>query len=148
MEIVKPDEIAKHIADSLLSCPEDINDIVQDGWRKLKHTCNPRCLCRIGTGDGPENFSVKSSTQSKTHQTPPVTSSSNCHVIYPIPQKVFFNALAFILLHLTMAHGMNHILYPIFNQQGTWHPGTLYHECFMQHVSNHTHTLHGVKIYD
>jgi len=28
MEIVKPDEIAKHIADGLLSCPEDIHDIV------------------------------------------------------------------------------------------------------------------------
>jgi hypothetical protein len=28
MEIVKPDEIAKHIADGLLSCPEDIDDII------------------------------------------------------------------------------------------------------------------------
>ncbi len=28
MKIVKPDEIAKHIADGLLSCPKDINDIV------------------------------------------------------------------------------------------------------------------------
>ncbi len=28
IDIVKPDEIAKHIADGLLSCPEDIDDIV------------------------------------------------------------------------------------------------------------------------
>jgi hypothetical protein len=56
MEIVKPEEIAKHIADGLLSCPEDIDDIIHDGWRKLKHTCTSRCLCRIGTGDGPENY--------------------------------------------------------------------------------------------
>jgi hypothetical protein len=65
---------------------------------------------------------VESNMQSKTPQTPPVTSSSIYHVIYPIPQKIFFNALAFILLHLTMAHGMSNILYPFFNQQGTWHP--------------------------
>ena len=31
MEIVKPDYIAKHIADGLLTCPEDVDDIIQDG---------------------------------------------------------------------------------------------------------------------
>ena len=36
MEIVKPDDIVKHIADGLLTCPEDIDDVVRDGWRKLK----------------------------------------------------------------------------------------------------------------
>ncbi len=59
MEIVKPEEIAKHIADGLLLCPEDIDDIIRDGWRKLKHTCTPRCLRQIGTGDGPENYKCR-----------------------------------------------------------------------------------------
>jgi hypothetical protein len=35
---VKFDQIEKLISDGLLSCPEDIDGIVQDGWRKLKHT--------------------------------------------------------------------------------------------------------------
>ena len=55
-EIVKTEEIAKLTADGLLSCPEDIDDITREGWRKLKHTCEPRCLMKIGPGDGPENY--------------------------------------------------------------------------------------------
>jgi hypothetical protein len=54
MEIVKFNQIEKLISDGLLSCPEDIDGIVQDGWRKLKHTCGERCMIRIGPGDGPE----------------------------------------------------------------------------------------------
>ena len=74
MEIVKFDQIEKLISDGLLSCPEDIDGIVQDGWRKLKHTCGQRCLIRIGPGDGPENFkcrkqhAVKDSPDSTCHQ--------------------------------------------------------------------------------
>ncbi len=41
MEIVKPDELAKHMDDGLLSCLKDADDVTQDGWRKLKHTCTP-----------------------------------------------------------------------------------------------------------
>ncbi len=74
MEIVKFDQIEKLISDGLLSCPEDIDGIVQDGWRKLKHTCGQRCLIRIGPGDGPENFkcckqlAVKDSPDATCHQ--------------------------------------------------------------------------------
>ncbi len=43
------------------------------------------------------------------------------------------------ILHLTMAHGMSNILYPIFNQPGTWHPVSqmLYATClqFYPHTS-------------
>ncbi len=56
MEIVKPDELAKHMDDSLLSCLEDADDVTRDGWGKLKHTCTPQCLRKIGIGDGPENY--------------------------------------------------------------------------------------------
>jgi hypothetical protein len=79
MEIVKPDEIAKHIADGLLSCPKDIDDIVQDGWRKLKHTCTPRCLPRIGTGDGPENFNCQKQHAVKD------TLDPTCHQFINLP---------------------------------------------------------------
>jgi hypothetical protein len=82
MEIVKPDEIAKHIADGLLSCPEDIDDIVRDGWRKLKHTCTPRCLRRIGTGDGPENFKCRK--QHAVKDTPDPT----CHQFINLPCNI------------------------------------------------------------
>ncbi len=34
-EIVNTNEIAKLTADGLLSCPEDIDNITQEGWRKL-----------------------------------------------------------------------------------------------------------------
>jgi hypothetical protein len=47
MEIVKFDQIEKQISDGLLSCPEDIDGIVQDGWRKLKHTCVRRSLITL-----------------------------------------------------------------------------------------------------
>ncbi len=55
-EIVKTDKIAKLTADGLLSCPEDIDDITQEGWRKLKHTCEPRFLMKIGPGEGPQDY--------------------------------------------------------------------------------------------
>jgi hypothetical protein len=79
MEIVKPDEIAKHIADSLLSCLKDIDDIIRDGWMKLKHTCTPRCLCRIDTGDSPENFKCRK--QYTVKDTPDPT----CHQFINLP---------------------------------------------------------------
>ncbi len=122
MEIVKPDDIVMHIADGLLTCPEDVDDVLRDGWRMLKHTCNPRCFRRVGLGDGPENFKCRK--QHAVKDTPDPTS----HQFINLPcnlsdsTKVFFNVLASILLHLLMAHGMSNILYPIFDQQGTWHP--------------------------
>ncbi len=79
MEIVKSDEIAKHIADGLLSCPEDIDDIIRDGWRKLKHTCMSRCLCRIGIGNGPENFKCQK------HHAVKDTPDPICHQFINIP---------------------------------------------------------------
>jgi hypothetical protein len=56
MEIVKPDKISMPFAGGLLSCPKDIKDINQQGWRKLNHTCGERCLIRIGPGNGPQTF--------------------------------------------------------------------------------------------
>ena len=38
MEIVKPDQVAKYTKYGLLSYPEDVDIIIQEGWRKLKHT--------------------------------------------------------------------------------------------------------------
>ena len=74
LEINKHDQIDKLIEDGLLRCIDDIDDIVQDGWRKLKHNCNERCLIKISDGDGPENnrcrkqHSVKGTPDPTSHQ--------------------------------------------------------------------------------
>ena len=88
MEIVKFDQIEKLISDGLLSFPEDIDGIVQYGWRKLKYTCGEKCLIRIGLGDGPENSIVASNMQSKTLQILPVASLSSFHVMYLMCPKI------------------------------------------------------------
>ncbi len=83
MEIVKIDQIEKLISDGLLSCPEDIDGIVQDGWRKLKFTCSKRCLIRFGPGDGPENF--KCCKQHAVKDSPDPT----CHQFIKLPCNLF-----------------------------------------------------------
>ena len=85
MEIIKHDQIEKLMEDSLLTCIEDINDIFQDGWRKLKHNCNKRCLIKIGDGDGSENYRCRK--QHSVKGTPDLTSHqlSKSHVFYWIP---------------------------------------------------------------
>jgi hypothetical protein len=71
-KIVKPDKIAKLMAESLLSCPEDIDDITQEGWRKLKHTYGARCLMKTGPGNGPQDYRCRKQHTAK--DTPDPTS--------------------------------------------------------------------------
>ncbi len=105
MEIVKPDELAKHMDDGLLSCLKDANDITQDGWRKLKHTCIPQCLCKIGIGNGPENY--RCCKQQAVKDTPDPT----CHQFIYLPCNLC-NATKNILQH---AH-----IYTPPSYDGTW----------------------------
>jgi hypothetical protein len=91
MDIVKPDQVAKYTADSLLSCPEDVDDIIQEGWRELKHTCSERYLV-IGIGDGPENY--RYCKQHGIKDTPDPTS----HNLIRLPCKVSHMFFIHILL--------------------------------------------------
>jgi hypothetical protein len=72
MEIVKPDQVAKYTNYGLLSCPEDVDIIIQEGWRKLKHTCSDGCVVKIGLGNGPENYRCRK--QHTVKDTPDPTS--------------------------------------------------------------------------
>ncbi len=51
---MKPGQVNMLIAEELLSSHEDIDGIIQEGWRKLRHTCGKSCLMRIGFGNGLE----------------------------------------------------------------------------------------------
>ena len=58
-EVIKPDDIEPLINKGLLKSVDHAHEIVDKARRYLSHHCGPRCLIRIGPGDGPENFRCK-----------------------------------------------------------------------------------------
>ena len=53
------EDMEKYIEDGLFESPEDWTTLTASASEKLTHTCDERCLRRVGDGDGAENFQCR-----------------------------------------------------------------------------------------
>ena len=59
VDIVRSDEVQKLVDEGILDEYNDIYTIQELARAILAHRCNPRCLRRVGDGDGPDNFKCR-----------------------------------------------------------------------------------------
>ena len=63
--IVRSDEVQHLIDAGIFKSDDDLIKLEKLSRQILPHRCSPRCLIRIGDGDGPENFMCKSNNNLK-----------------------------------------------------------------------------------
>ena len=59
VDIVRGDEVQNLIDEGILNEFSDVYRVQELAEDILSHRCNPRCLRRIGDGDGPDNFKCR-----------------------------------------------------------------------------------------
>ena len=63
--IVRSDEVQHFIDSGIFKSGDDLFKLEKLSREILPHRCSPRCLIRIGDGDGPENFRCRSNNNLK-----------------------------------------------------------------------------------
>ena len=51
IDVIRYNEIDDYIKNNIITCKEDVHDVVNDGVLFLTHRCNDRCLVRGSNGD-------------------------------------------------------------------------------------------------
>ena len=81
-EIVRTDEVEQCINEGVFSSWEDLQTLQHRAANTLKHRCNPRCMRRVGDGDGPENFVCRKLNNLL------LSKDNTKHALHPLPLKL------------------------------------------------------------
>ena len=76
VDIIRGDEVQNLIDEGILNEDSDVYGVQELAEEILRHKCNPRCLRRIGDGEGPENFVCRKPNNLKISP----DNTKHCHI--------------------------------------------------------------------